>query len=156
MGKQFFKYLKAFYILSTTFLSIIYAASIIYNIVHLDVFLLFLINIVFVLIVLIMTFIFNYYKNMTVDINFSGNDIIICTNKEKLIFPKKQVEEIVKMPGKIILKCYVNGKQKHFLYQTIYIPFKENKVIIKCLKDNLPSCKFSTGSNLMWSLYYWR
>ncbi len=154
MSKKFFKWFKAFYFFLIMFLSIIYAVSIVFNIIHLDIFLLVLINIVFIFIALIMIFIYDYYKNMTIDIKFSSDDIILITNKEKFIFPKKQVLEILETPGRIVLNCYVNGRQKHFLYQTLYFPFIKGEINVKYLKDNLPNCKFSTG--MRWSLYYWR
>lgn len=156
MGKKFSKFLKLFYVFVITFLAIVYVTSVVYNIIYLDVFLLVFIHIALVFIALIMSFIFSYYRNMAVDIKFYDDDIIIRTNKDKFTFPKRQVVEIVKLPGKVVLNCYVDGKQKHFLYQTIYVPFKENKAIIEYLKDNLPNCKFSTRFDLMLSLYYWR
>lgn len=156
MGEKFYKFLKLFYGFVITFLAIVYVMSVVYNIIYLDFFLLVLIHIVFIFIVLIMTYIFSYYRNMTVDISFFGDDIFICTNKEKLKFPKKQVAKIIKMPGKIVLICYISGKKKCFLHQIIYFPFKKSKISFEYLKANLPNCKLSVGNDQLWTLYYWR
>ena len=85
-------------------------------------------------------FLLKYYGNVVTSVEFSGNDVIIITNRKRYVLPDKyftRVKEDTSTARTYI--TYDDGQSvKRFVFQMKYSPFKTYHLDIAEMKKHMP------------------